>query len=150
MNETTRALRWTIVLCLAVAGSAVAPAASAHEPASMSPAHSRTLLIDCSREAVYKPSSYVLACGDGNAALSHLRWTAWSNARAVAAGVFSVNDCQPYCAAGHFHNYATAAVFDRPVRSSKGIAFDRVVLRFSGQAPAGRRTITQDHLVPTI
>lgn len=144
MDATIPARRRTAALLLSLACGAAAVVAA---PARANGA-GRTALITCAHVAAFKPSSYVLACGDGNASLERLRWSTWSKARARARGVYHVNDCVPYCAAGHFHDYPADAVFDRPVSTSVGTAFDRVVVTFGRNAPSGERTIVRDHLVP--
>src|SRR5215468_10785970 len=55
------------------------------------------------------PEEIVLACGDGNFSLEGLRWRQWGAATATATGVVHENDCKPYCAAGHFHDFRVTA-----------------------------------------
>ena len=146
MNATMLARPRTGALLLALACGAAAVVPAPADANGTRSAAGRTALISCEHVATFRPSSYVLACGDGNASLERLRWSAWTKARAAARGVYHVNDCVPYCAAGHFHDYPATVVFDRPVSSSFGTAFNRVVVKFG----PGGRTIVRDGLVPTM
>jgi hypothetical protein len=63
---------------------------------------SATMLLNCSNKYGAEPSSYVLACADYNAEITHLHWTSWGNTTAYATGVARWNDCTPDCADGHW------------------------------------------------
>lgn len=149
MNATMLTRRRTGALLLALICGTAAVVAAPVKANGAPAAAGRTALISCERVATFRPSSYVLACGDGNASLERLRWSAWTKARAAARGVYHVNDCVPYCAAGHFHDYPVNVVFDHPVSSSLGIAFDRVVVTFGPGARPGARTMVRGGLAPT-
>jgi len=86
-----------------------------------------------------RPRSILVACGDGNFYVTELRWTRWDARDADGAGSGHLNDCTPYCAAGHFHVYPVAVRLDlarvcgaRPVRE-----FTRLSWSFPGRRPAG-------------
>jgi hypothetical protein len=64
----------------------------------------------------YRPTRIVLACGDGNLQLLSLRWTHWNDRAATARGVVWANDCNPFCAVGHFHRYAARVRASQPGR----------------------------------
>jgi hypothetical protein len=87
--------------------------AAAGETASapiVSPAHTpKYVVADCLHLQV-RPGSYVLTCADGNAGLRDLHWTTWSATLASGYGTFYANDCTPYCAAGHVHDYPALVV----------------------------------------
>jgi hypothetical protein len=53
--------------------------------------------------AVVRPTSIVIACGDGNQYLTGVHWSSWATANAKGTGTLHYNDCTPNCAAGHFH-----------------------------------------------
>jgi hypothetical protein len=74
---------------------------------------------NCLRSQV-RPRSIVLACADANAQLTHLHWSSFGGASASASGDEYVNDCIPYCAAGHFHSYPVTLVFSEPRECSDG------------------------------
>ena len=91
---------------LALSGSAqAAPAHPAAAPAA------RMVVFDCpGQHAMVRPKSFVLACADGNAAFVKLAWSTWAPGLASAQGTLVLNDCTPYCAAGHFHRYPALVV----------------------------------------
>ena len=78
-----------------------------------------------------RPANLTIACGDGNDYLESLHWSVWSGSVARGTGIEKVNDCDPYCAAGKFHNYAAAITLDR-VESHH---FTRLRLHYSGARP---------------
>lgn len=60
-----------------------------------------TYLPECGPDSLVKrPSSYVLACGDGGELLEDLTWRAWGEESATAGGNMVTNDCNPNCAEG--------------------------------------------------
>jgi hypothetical protein len=73
-------------------------------------AATKFVALGCDLAGQVMPSQYVLACGDGNAGLQGLHWTSWTPQLASGYGTYYVNDCKPYCAAGHFHAYPALAV----------------------------------------
>jgi hypothetical protein len=99
-----------VAAALAVTGlilSGPAQAAPARPAASAPPA----VVFDCpGQHALLRPRSFVLACADGNAYLAKLAWTSWTPGLASAKGTMVLNDCTPYCAAGHFHSYPAVVV----------------------------------------
>jgi hypothetical protein len=104
-----------VVAALAVTGMILggsAQAAPARPAASASQGSTaRAVVFDCpGQRALVRPRSFVLACADGNAYLAKLRWTSWTPGLASATGTLVLNDCTPYCAAGHFHSYPAIVV----------------------------------------
>jgi hypothetical protein len=67
----------------------------------------------CYNETI-RPSDVVVACGDGNFQLKSMRWRHWhaNTARGDGTGVY--NDCDPYCAAGHFHSEGVRVWLSKP------------------------------------
>ena len=59
---------------------------------------------DCVTQ-VAAPRHLMLACADGNFWLDGMTWRHWGAAKATGIGTAHANDCDPYCAAGHFHTY---------------------------------------------
>jgi hypothetical protein len=43
-----------------------------------------------------------------------MNWTSWDGRQAYGRGTYPVNDCIPYCAAGHLTNYPTAIKLSEP------------------------------------
>ncbi|HSN03053.1 MAG TPA: hypothetical protein VLS91_06175 [Acidimicrobiales bacterium] len=60
----------------------------------------------CSHTLATRPTSIIISCADANSLLERLHWSSWGGATALATGRFVWNDCNPYCAAGHFHSRA--------------------------------------------
>jgi len=57
-------------------------------------------MYNCTRGSVETPASFTLACGDANAALTHLQWSGWGQSTAHATGDLVEKDCTPNCAQG--------------------------------------------------
>jgi hypothetical protein len=56
-----------------------------------------------------KPTRVMLACGDANFWIASLEWHGWGTTTTKATGTVHYNDCNPYCAAGHFHTVPGSA-----------------------------------------
>jgi hypothetical protein len=75
---------------------------------------------DCTSPS-YQPTQIVLACADYGLLVQDLRWTSWTATTATAVGTFTYNDCNPDCAAGHFHNIVGDHItLTGPVRGAGG------------------------------
>ncbi|KUL36814.1 hypothetical protein ADL22_23175 [Streptomyces sp. NRRL F-4489] len=124
------------------AGAALA-AVSLAAPAYAAPARSgrdRVAVIDCTGNARVKPGNFILACGDGNNVLTSLHWSQWRSRAALGEGTDLVNDCRPYCAAGHFHGYPVRVRFDTPQRRTGHTGqwrYTRVTLIYPANRPSG-------------
>jgi len=99
-----------VVAALAVTGFILGGSAQAASARSaVSP--SQTVVFDClGQHALVGPKSIILTCADGNAYFAKLAWTSWKPGLASAKGTLVLNDCTPYCAAGHFHSYPVIVV----------------------------------------
>jgi hypothetical protein len=116
---------------LALGGSAQATPA---HPGSVS---ARDVVFDCpGQHAQVRPKSFVLACADGNSAVSQLTWTTWTSGLASAKGTLVQNDCTPYCAAGHFHRYPALVVLwgSKAVRPGEH-AYPKLTMILTGPRP---------------
>jgi hypothetical protein len=82
----------------------------------------------------------MLACGDGNFWVGALHWRTWGGTGAAATGTAHVNDCTPYCAAGHFHTYPVAITLAAPKTCSGRSEFTKLEYRFPGAKPKGPRS----------
>lgn len=140
-------------LCAAVAFvAAMGPASASPAAAPSSTAQDvarpvrATVLVDCLSHPQVRPADFILACGDGNSRLTSLRWVHWDAASAKAKGVNSVNDCDPYCAAGTFHSYRVVVRLDKPKAWKKDPQqqhYSRMTLTFTGDRPERMaRTVT--------
>lgn len=92
-------------LATAAGSAAASPTITAHVRSSAA-ATNVPVIIDCTMHARIRPSQYILACADGNAAVTRLQWAAWGSSAAFASGTSVFNDCVPSCVAGHLHSFA--------------------------------------------
>jgi hypothetical protein len=76
------------------------------------------LLIECDGNGVTEPSSYVLACGDGNGGLSGMTWSSWTSSGATGTGKYYANNCEPDCVSGTFVYTPVTVVLSGPVIGS--------------------------------
>jgi hypothetical protein len=86
-----------------------------------------------------RPTSMVVACGDGNFYFTKITWSSWNATGAAGSAIAHQNDCKPYCAAGHFHSYRVRLTLSQPRACKRRTVFDRVAWRFLGTKPAGIR-----------
>ena len=93
-------------------------------------------LPDCAGKPVVRPASVVLTCADAGFTVHSLKWTGWGETFAAARGIESVNDCKPYCAAGHFHSYPVVIVAGGSQRCPSGVtAYANVTVSFLAKNP---------------
>jgi hypothetical protein len=93
-------------------------------------------LPDCAGKPTVKPAAVVLACADANFGVRRLRWTGWGESFAAATGVAYANDCKPYCAAGHMHDYQAVLVASgRQTCPGGKPSYRRVTIAFVGPTP---------------
>jgi hypothetical protein len=96
-----------------------------------------TVFTGCGHQAHTRPAEVVFACADANFYATRISWTYWGTAEADGIGVGYMNDCKPYCAAGHFHTYRLSVRLSRPVVCVNGRReFSRIAWRFTGTKPA--------------
>ena len=74
----------------------------------------------CEHKPHVRPASIVVACGDANFYVDHIRWQSWGPTGARGTGIAHANDCKPYCAAGHFHTFAATVALSKVVQCVKG------------------------------
>ena len=68
------------------------------------------VVVNCAQKTQVRPGTFVLACGDGNASLDSLQWSAWGASSALASGTSGFNDCTPDCLTGHVHTFPALIV----------------------------------------
>jgi hypothetical protein len=124
---------------VAVAGLALGLTGSARaQSTSVTPV--RMVAFDCPGQSapLVKPKTFILTCADANSDLGKLSWTSWTPGLASATGKLEVNDCNPYCAAGHFHAYSAVVVFwgNAAVKNHPGEhAYTDLTLILTGSRP---------------
>lgn len=136
----TAAAACAIAAVSAAAGAALGPAAQASGAAATSTTPSAAaaavpVVISCTGRTQVRPARYVLACADGNAYLTGLRWAAWGPASAFAAGTSTFKVCIPTCTAGHLHSFPVLAALwrARPLPGHAGQRyFTRLTLIYTG------------------
>jgi hypothetical protein len=90
-----------------------------------------------------EPSAIVLACGDGNASLTHLIWSSWTKTTAAATGDFTHNTCIPDCAQGTFVSTPARVRLGYPIETSAGQEFASLSYVYvDSSAPGGTFTFT--------
>ena len=97
-------------------------------PASAATAASTPVKVISSCTATkYKPTRYIFFCADANQGMTHASYKWWTAKTAHGVATFYYNDCEPNCAAGHFHMVPAEFTLFRVVRSAKyGPLFSRV------------------------
>jgi hypothetical protein len=95
---------------------AVAAAALFAVPATTTSAATHVKVFDqCRAQGPhYKPRGFIFACADAGLVADHLHWSSWSSKRASGRGTGHANDCNPSCAAGHFHSGAMTVTLSSP------------------------------------
>jgi hypothetical protein len=68
---------------------------------------------------VYKPKcrSGCALSGDSTAFLDKMTWETWSATKAVGAGIYELNGCNPNCAAGPVYKVPAEVTFSHPVKA---------------------------------
>jgi hypothetical protein len=74
----------------------------------------------CEHLARVRPTSIVVACGDGNFSIDRLKWSSWGTRTAVGRGTAHLNDCTPNCVSGHFHTFPVAVRLSKVVQCVRG------------------------------
>ena len=112
----------------------------------------RTVVLNCLGHPQVRPGRFTLACADANDYLTGLAWKSWGPRLASATGVQAVNDCVPYCAAGHFHRYPVDVVLWQPAAAGPGSQrYTSITLLYPGAHPAytgSRRPVTTSMTLP--
>jgi hypothetical protein len=105
-----------------------------------------------SRERVYfpsrcynasrRPTMIVVACGDAGLILTKMRWHGWDTTVAKGRGIARANDCDPYCAVGHFHSYRVKVRLYRAGYCPQDgrYHYRRLRLTYVGTTPGGPRS----------
>src|SRR3984957_10552573 len=116
---TNRAVRYLLtgVLGLFVVTSCAAIDAVAMPAGASS---TRVVIQPCAGKAEVRPSTFTISCADGNSYLTKLKWSAWGSTTASADGVYTVNNCDPYCAAGKFVSSKAIVTLSKP-KTFKGL-----------------------------
>ncbi len=98
-------------------------------------------------KAKVKPKLVVLGCADFNFYVNHLRWKHWGSPRATGRGTAHVNNCNPSCAGGTFHDYRGKLQLRKiKLCSSDGhLHYTQVRFSYRGDRPPGARHSFKQH-----
>jgi hypothetical protein len=134
-------MRFAVLIALAIAVVGFYPSAGVAQTSTIA-------LPDCLGHPVVKPTSVTLACADANFRIEHIQWTGWGESFAAGKGTAVVNDCEPSCAGGHFHNYPMLLIVTgRQTCPSGRSAYEKIEYAFVGNSPFPKATAenaTQD------
>jgi hypothetical protein len=83
----------------------------------------------------YKPKQIIVFCADSSEVLEKLKWQDWNGTKAHARGTASINDCEPNCAGGTFHDYPVKVTLFRPKSCTSGKLWSRMDITFTGALP---------------
>ena len=100
----------------------------------------RRVVGNCTKSQV-RPPSIIIACGDGNILLTHLKWSSFGGTTAHGSGDYSANDCHPNCAAGKFHAYSVKVALSKAMPcKDRSDDYQLANLTFTGGRPAGQKS----------
>jgi len=68
----------------------------------------------CAGKPEVRPATFTISCADGNSYLTKLKWTSWTSTSAKATGTYTINNCDPYCAAGKFISSKATVTLSKP------------------------------------
>jgi hypothetical protein len=125
-------------LALGLALGGVASAAPTSHGSAAALYTERPVVISCLGQPEVRPGIFTLACADGNDYLTGLTWASWTPRRASGYGTQVLNDCIPYCAAGHFHSYPVQVTLwgSAALRGDPGtLRYTRVTLVYPAARP---------------
>ena len=91
--------------------------------------------VGCAGHGAVQPRSITIACADANFYVTGLHWSRWGATGAAATGTAHQNDCNPYCAAGHFHTSPIAVRLSKVIVCKGKREFARI--EWTGRHPGG-------------
>jgi hypothetical protein len=91
-----------------------------------------TFLLTCGHDAVARPATYDVLCGNGIYTLVQLEWSTWGGAAATATGRYVMRDCTPTCAAGVDTSYPVRVMASDRVTRDGVRTYQELSLTFMG------------------
>jgi hypothetical protein len=85
-------------------------------------AEARVFVSPCG-DALVRPKRIVFTCADAGLRIARIHWRTWGGPVATGDGVLEVNDCNPFCAAGHFHFYPARVQLRHRQRCGRGARY---------------------------
>lgn len=145
----TVGMLWAASACSVVDQTPVSQSVPAVGPAGENtvPDADTTFVAECSGDSrIRRPTSYILACADGNEFLENLTWSNWGEATATATGTLVFSDCSPTCAAGKDIEVPAQVVADRLVSGDGLATYRRLTVTSTGEGGAGQANQEVYHL----
>ncbi|MEV5000455.1 hypothetical protein [Nocardioides sp. LML1-1-1.1] len=96
-----------------------------------------TFLLDCVDEPVSKPTSFTVACADGNQSLTDLEWSNWGADEAIATGTVVANNCDPSCAEGTDVKARVRVTASDLVDGEASATYGKLTIKVTGDLPEG-------------
>ena len=130
-----------MAICLALVFpliSQAAPKLSQSMEAVPSGAGAITTFSNCGKQLT-RPAQITIACAGGNNYLTSLTWERWSATEALGTGIQKINDCDPDCASGKFHDFPVTVKLE----DIEGGQFRRMELTYPLKAKAYRGAATR-------
>jgi hypothetical protein len=137
-REYVAALATLLALIACAAG-----VASASSPLPLSPVY---LNATAAYNGLQVRPSRIYYTGDGTGFLggrkardqhSRLRWSAWTRRLARGTGFDQLDDCNPFCARGHFHGFPIRIELWRPRTLAGTLVFTRMTIWYTARRPQG-------------
>ncbi len=119
-------------------------------PAAPDTTNSVPMVLNCGTgKGLVRPKMLTLACADANNLANELAWTKWAMTRADGTGVDKWNTCAPNCASSKKWDSASADfTLSHVVHTSKGLLFERLLVRITGHTPKGVKRTAIYNLAP--
>jgi len=136
---------FAIVICLAVVGAV----STTFFPSSARADSTTIAFPNCVGKPEVRPKDVTVACGDANFRVENIRWTGWGESFAAGMGTATVNDCEPNCAAGHFHNYPVVVIVNgKQTCPNRQPAYAKITYAFIGRSPLPTNARPEDATIP--
>jgi hypothetical protein len=115
-----------------------AAAAATSAPPSTAPEQQRVLVVRAlgDDKLYYRPHFFLLS-GDGTFGINKVQWKHYGGATATASARAFVNDCVPYCAAGHIDRPRAALKLSKVVDCNGTPIYARLEYTLTGPLPKG-------------
>jgi hypothetical protein len=117
---------------LAVLGLILAVVPGAGIAATAAASATPVKIVGCNGKTVYKPTMFVLACGDGGSELTATHWTSWGANGAKGTTKLGLNLCSPNCASSGMSFFPHSTVrLSAPQSSKQGMVFTKLVVNYT-------------------
>jgi len=145
-----RVAGWAGIACAALLVTACNGQGSPTTMATDAPNPSVAYLVqgqDLHGKLLFEPACNGFGCalsGDSTVFLSKMKWTTWSETKAVGTGIDKIDGCNPDCAAGPVYSVPTVVTLSNPVKACFGsnaphMVWTRASFRFPHGLPKALR-----------